>query len=825
MTNIMITMKKYLNLWLLAALLCGMSLGVASCKDDDNDSSDSEEQQGEQSQDDQSEAALKFWSVVGQLVSMADATADYKNETFEPIIGVEGDEPGTRIVYTNSAAAAAERFANLVDAGDVTEETASRQWSDPEVGTLNYTKVTDGTAWATVDVDIRQVPHLSRIIYRAPSQGDHNGGVAGNRRAYYRFGDVIERKNKDNMTEYWICVRPAFDPEGKGDSHWISVSPVPSTNQYVKHYKYDNKKKNIHVEHTYVLPTMLTTEEEHMQNLAELLFAIFNPEEWYTNVLAYSSLTRFGNPSGMKIFHDFHCDLLEYHNYSFWKNVQDAWRSKGLCTKLFGFSYDDMKQLVNDHGIYMLYKGYSWKSGNAPLLWQALYYNTPGGVNANMQTAKPYSEVRTAVYNQDDPSKDLEFDITKECSAQRPYLVKPEFFGDSYPRFIVRTAKGSELSSTRKYSDNEAAIPGIDKAKEVYRYYNEVTTGLNADGKPEYTYDPLDAGLHYTVRSYFQQGDIVRDANGLRWICVQPSAYGEMAKFLQMPYSYFVSFDKGAVGDELENIPHTKELAAQMLFSLSGPYHNYEQSVENKTGVFYKIMDNWRTTLGVEVAELFATRDTLHKFSNYNAPERVPCDFSSALYYDENGNINVLRLVNDYTAEQASGGRDWSWRFYECYAGSDIKMSLDDLGQEGIHGDAYKDKWVYLPWVDIYTRERITDNTGPRFTNEDLNDLSRFIYTPGRSVIQGTAPANMYREPLIAFAVRRVYDPGRIITSFDNGVKFTELSMMKDIDRDLSADEGGTNVVTDTYDTYHDGRCFLDEKPWAFGMTNDPNRK
>ena len=29
--------KNFLNLWLLAVLLCGLSLGVTSCKDNDDD--------------------------------------------------------------------------------------------------------------------------------------------------------------------------------------------------------------------------------------------------------------------------------------------------------------------------------------------------------------------------------------------------------------------------------------------------------------------------------------------------------------------------------------------------------------------------------------------------------------------------------------------------------------------------------------------------------------------------------------------------------------------------------------------------------------------
>ena len=76
-------MKKILNLWLMAALLCGLSMSVTSCKDDDiNDGSDSgspEEQLAEQSNE--------FWAVAGQFVGTTNATSDYADKTFEPIIG------------------------------------------------------------------------------------------------------------------------------------------------------------------------------------------------------------------------------------------------------------------------------------------------------------------------------------------------------------------------------------------------------------------------------------------------------------------------------------------------------------------------------------------------------------------------------------------------------------------------------------------------------------------------------------------------------------------------------------------------------------------
>ena len=64
---------------LAAALMCGLSLSVSSCSDDD-DEPKSEEQLEQEAQ----QKASKFWSVVGQLVSVDDVTVDYEDKTFEP---------------------------------------------------------------------------------------------------------------------------------------------------------------------------------------------------------------------------------------------------------------------------------------------------------------------------------------------------------------------------------------------------------------------------------------------------------------------------------------------------------------------------------------------------------------------------------------------------------------------------------------------------------------------------------------------------------------------------------------------------------------------
>jgi hypothetical protein len=132
-------MKKILNLWLMAALVCGLSLSVTSCKDDDDDNKSEEQQQQEQEK-----RASKFWSVVGQLVSSDSYAADYADKTFEPTYGVaDAANATTRIVETNDMQTAAQRFSDLVGAA-IDENTPSYTYSDPEVGTLTYTR--GGTA-------------------------------------------------------------------------------------------------------------------------------------------------------------------------------------------------------------------------------------------------------------------------------------------------------------------------------------------------------------------------------------------------------------------------------------------------------------------------------------------------------------------------------------------------------------------------------------------------------------------------------------------------------------------------------------------------------
>ena len=126
----------------MAAMVVVISLGMVSCVDNiDNSTTPSDkEQQEQQAQDAKQEKSQKFWAVVSQLVDVDDYTDDYEGKTFEPTYGVAQGDDGTRYVFTNTAAAAAARFADLVERDDIDENTETYTYDDPDVGTLTYTK-------------------------------------------------------------------------------------------------------------------------------------------------------------------------------------------------------------------------------------------------------------------------------------------------------------------------------------------------------------------------------------------------------------------------------------------------------------------------------------------------------------------------------------------------------------------------------------------------------------------------------------------------------------------------------------------------------------
>ena len=805
-------MDRMMKSLLMVAIVCGLSLGITSCKDDDKDDSgdDGQEQLSEEQQE-QNNAA---YAILDNLADLSSANDNFLTQTFEPTIGTADDgDAGTRIVNTNDMETAAMRFADLVGGADINENTASYTWTDDELGTMTYTKTNDGKSWATVDVNIKQVPHLQKIIYRSPEQADNNGKFEGT--AYYRFGDVVKKVNAAGAEEYWICVRPAFGPEGKDKSHWVTIDALPKKNVWT--YTGSNGIN-------YALPTGLGDNHEHSQNFAEMLFAICFPEDWESNIV--------NNLKKIPMFHDFDKDNLKYHRKFFWERVQKAWTDpKAVINELnhhtgisvfnsifgkdCGLNYFQTMLKSND-GLNLLTNGYSWwtKSSNYPKLYRYRFVNgTDKESNMHKEPLKKdvlknYSSVSAEV---------IKSRIKLNCDSDyyniaTPGWTVPEFFGTANKHYIIRHATGADLADDKK-EDPKEPLKGVTEIYRYNKYYN--ITDLSVE--PETFVNVKE--VEYNKRAYYMVGDVVKDENGILWFCVQPSGHGDPDLFGKYPYSYFVSFDKRAVGERLQNIPRSKQLAAQMLFSMETFFHNYMDYANATIKDIYKQEQNIREKAGVKLSELIAVRDTLH--TSKGKSQTVRCTFSNALYIS-GGAPYVLRLVGDNTAEYKDI-RDWSWWFYDKYTSSLLyEMPLSDLGDLNNINFLNKDQWVSLPWYDIYAKKEVTTNIGPRTNTEDVDNLKRFIYAPGRSYMNGTAPANMYREPIMAFAVQRVKDEGKKATAFsDTNVKFFEYSMMKDVDNSFLDDELIQTIrQLDVYNSYKSHSIYLDDKNWPFGMDN-----
>ncbi len=471
-----------MNFLLLATLTVTLGLAVTSCKDDDDNGNANKN--SEEAQEGQNDQATEFWAVVGQLVGTSDVTDDYQSQTYTAIIGEAFSDNATiRRVMTNDMESAAERFASLVglDEGVVDENTASYTWSSEAVGTLTYTKTQDGSSLATVDVDIKQVPGLRQIVYLTPGQAGKNAGNYTT--CYYRFGDVISRvRPEDQVTEYWICVRPSFEPEGKGTSHWVTVSPLPDKN-LAKYGKASNNK-------LYTMPDNIGKNDEQAQNFAEMLYAIAQPEQWEQNVI--------NNPdgtfsSGIKMFHDFKKSDVKYHSQLFWERVSAGWSQKtgdyaDLWKLLFGSSRDEFNAALVSNGLHLLYNGYTWHwtfSNNLTLYEMAFTNGT--GKKSNMHTSKK-KEITHQVINKSNHDNDIVVNVSVQYTQAHPYLDnntlkssnnQEKFFGDNNNSryYIIRHATGDELSKIGggRY-DTKTPISGFEN---VYVYNNLYNKDLN----------------------------------------------------------------------------------------------------------------------------------------------------------------------------------------------------------------------------------------------------------------------------------------------------------------------------------------------------------
>jgi len=814
-------MKKLFIPALIAAASC---LLLASCDPDDLNPDEPGFKTSEEN---------VFWGVVGQLVSMNDVTPDYEGKTFKPTIGSpdNGDE-SVRVVSLNSLKAAVECFNTLTDAG-ITETTSVKDWRNSKVGSLTWHLTNDNTSWATVDVSIPAVPSLRKIIYRSPEQGDTNGSVGDNGSAYYRFGDVIKRVRDDNVTEYWVCVRPAFGPEGKGDSHFVCVSPLPEKNiwpynstkaeQKGKPWKASNQME-------YAFPENIGKETKWMQDFAEMLYAIVYPTSWYTNVTNYSTTGIFGGPSGLPIFNDFHVGNIKYHNEAFWQNVQRMWREKGLVEQILGITYDELEYAIRPidpgtqqagAGLSFLYYGFSWSTSlsNKPKLYQVTYTHGTGNEEKNMhvETKKTVQSQVVTPNNQVQSNTNYPFNIKTETSQNKPYIKKQQFFGDDNPRWIIRFATGEDISSTGNFN-NQQPIPGFTDNHEVYRYYRDVAPDHNLTSEPEVTEKAMVVNdknqqnlTAYSGTAHYHLGDVLRDQHGHKWFVVKPSGNKDGVFPENSPYSELVSFDGitySADGKTATNIVTKNQALRVMPFVwLLAKESQNQYGITTINSIHNDIVNNASVVLEQLVQAVYVP-----VYGEKNDKDKG-FSWSSAYYEAGSANQHLLRFVitTNRLAEHMSV-------MYDKYPAQNIvdENKYFDLNAASFNGRPY----IYLQ--DVAEAEKVNQYGNDLVARSSLYSTPT-VPRPYRSAAEARAvlasnyqynmnswannlqPFGMWNEPVLIMRATALYDRGTSehATISHDGLQFTLLSHGQMNNPDLDNQYNYLNNVFDENDAGH----------------------
>jgi len=811
--------KNSFNRWLMAALVCGLSLGVTSCKDDDKDDNGGNGS-GQEVGATETDEAMAAYNWLTNMTDIGEFTDDWASKTYEPTIGVEStSQANTRIVVVADIDYAKMNFASISGLS-IDQLSATQSQTIDGVGTITWTPSAEGASnLATVDVNTKLIPHLTKIVYCTAEQvGDNGGSFKGT--AYYRFGDVIE----DAEGYYWVCVKPAFGTgsAAQQQGYWINILNRDPTNGKSTNGKvpaipeinicrdYDGQYNG----NTILLPTKLNSTKEMTHNLANLVWALLYPIDYY-NTVGDDGIGLGG--------YDY-----KYNGRKFCEHVAAKWTENKIWEKLFNRSYKEMKKFDK---INFYYEGYHFTP--------KIHLGSSNLGCATVMGTESYANTYVTTYAAD-KKKNLEmkekgagFDLHRYCSdpdqnadcasSGKAGYAPAKQFSDTEGYWIVRQKTSSQIAGTWSHPSVYATL---NNTAEIYRY-NQAYRKIVGAESPVEEENELSSIAPYENRGFYNLGDVVKDASKNRWICVQVSSFGSEKSSDQANYAYFVSFDMNAMGDDAENLPD-KDLAAQMLYHISYLYQNALRTINEPNTFAQKRLAHIEKHAEVKILDLIAMRDTLHKTSAHGV-QSISNQFSSVIYYDkQQKDYCVLRLIVDNTVEN-KGFRDFAWRFWNCYtADPKCPMLLYDLDRKEKITAYAEDKWVYLPWHNPETDKQVPSSgkRKPETADELRGGVLWNSYTYGFTIYNHQMPTNMYNEPLYLIAVKRVKDTGKPSQAFEDGTAFEPVSLVSDALSEFQKTFEDVENPENIYLTYGDylqaGNITLNGSPYDFKFTNKP---
>ena len=448
-------MKKNFYFLLLAALVCGLSLSVTSCKDDDKDNNGGTDTG--LVEDGLSEEDAQAWSWISVLTDEATQETGWQNKSYDVTIGLQSDnDPGARLIIVSDLDEARVSFASL--AGCAPDDlNGSKTVSAGNYGSMTWNISEQGAPnIATVEVK-SPLFKMTKLIYCTEEQApDNASNITGN--CWYRLGDVVE----DADGFYWVCVQPSFLGKKNNDSYWVNIfnaaesgkgentGKLPGIPAKFICSKYNNNKK--YNNNIILLPTGLKENRQQNYNLANLLWALLEPDK-YLNKIKNSSTGLAGLPS-------------KYHGKTYMRMLNERWVKYGIYEKLFNRTEKQMREFDAFH---FFYNGYHWKTGTTAGVWIYLSEEYEPKYSGSLKDDDILFEMTKAGYGFDvrryasDPKQE-----TKCASTNLKDMAPAKQFNYDDAYWVIRVATGKQLDKKYNHYKQMSTVDDI---------YNFNTTG------------------------------------------------------------------------------------------------------------------------------------------------------------------------------------------------------------------------------------------------------------------------------------------------------------------------------------------------------------
>lgn len=798
-------MKKVLNWMLMAAVVCGLSLSVTSCKDDDDaDDAASEEVGGATTMGSgltADEALLSVLLTRWCEFSSADATSGITEETFEPTVG-EVVDPSQQTVRTLVVGTqeAADRYAVTAFSafGINPQQPQGFSWSGT-LGSVSYQRGS-GNELGVINVNVRQIPMLTKLRLVAEDESNAPKPTV----PYYYKGDIVKYTKSGKLKDhYFICLNDhtvgqpgnwiSFDLESQlddvstSDCNWMltgkdyyfdkAQASSPLLLMWLENFilnddGYDEiiaklNAANVGAENkNYVVPI---NDEERAKFIRSIIrtndqvvldaWKPFSQSDqtpqcikagWdKTNVKTKSSYDIDSyTPYGLLL-----CDQMRWEmhfsSYDYWVPNLSLVRSDNTGRSQSDLLTDRAKTFPSQ-----LHDGY-------------FNFSSFLGINTDSRVLTPqergaYQLFLTAVH--------WTHDEFKKPNDNKKYYGLVDFTD-------VRDKNRTRYDWTVRNITSHELI--IDDDGKQYKYFEDIYSKARS------------AAIKQEAYGYFVPGSIIEDEQGTRWLCY--AGWAENDQYMTNDRkARFVAFENFTTKSETVNGTQQTFADGDLIPEEQVPVLGYllylisDYAAKAKPEAYQKVLlEAYNKVSGPLASSLYVSRDTTYYYPGDPVGSISHTYATNFVYMPATGRPAGKQPYMRYIIDNTRTGSQRNshvgeaypyWQLYTRYTGSQQQLDLlhvlklsDYIPQ---NGPVKADKWSSS--VRTATKKRDGDFTADnRFANAQNN----YNFNDFKAVSnQQPGFTSAYHEPVIVARYLELDDPGKVFMTNYNGRNYQLVS-------------------------------------------------